>query len=777
MNQPAYRDVLPEGYKLHWYTINSVLGRGGSGVTYLAHDNNLDNLVAIKEYFPVDYSFREEGFSVHATESPNHDMYYWGLERFIKEARILAKFKYHHIVRVLSVFEQNNTAYMVMEYEQGKPLSKHFKENPKFSQDQLLKIFVPILDSLSLVHKAGFIHRDIKPSNIYIRSDGSPILIDFGAARRVMGSAATQQLTSIVTYGYAPFEQYNEGDEKQGPWTDIYALGACLYVAVTGSPPVDAMSRGTAMLSKGIDPYQAASVVAADQYSTDFLRAIDRALMFYAEDRPKDTREWTDMLTGKTEAPALPEDMLQPADDEKKTVMMPYPPSGRRSGILSAAPSPRTAPVEHAGKRTAAKFITPIALVLVLAIGTAVFLAYQTPETLEQAQTPVQPEPEPQPEPETLAESQLQPPPQPDLAKRMQEREKQRVDDLFAQADSAATMGRQIAPATDSAVFFYQRILEVDPSNQLASVKIEEILDRHIEEVGQRLAKGEFDDAELIIQQLSAVAEDAEKVINLANALASARVTDLIARAEHAFVEKRLTKPQDNNALSLFRQVLDIEPDNAAAKQGIAKIAGYFERQARNNIQQGNISRTGQYLDTLATIDPTISSLDQLRSEMERKKKIKERLQQEFEQHLKANEPKAAESVVRSVEQTFPGSSLARDLRAKLARITPPDIELISETLSRFKSAFETRNIAGLKAISPLDSDKVNFLNQFFDHYRSFKIEVTNFQYIGKERRASAEILLTDLIDRQGDAVQAGAWSHFSIKVKRNASGEWKVYW
>ena len=147
-------------------------------------------------------------------------MYQWGLARFLKEARTLAKFNHPNIVRVLSVFEHNNTAYMVMEYEQGEDLSAVFKKRDNFSEEDLLDIFIPVLDGLALVHSEGFIHRDIKPSNIYIRNDQSPVLIDFGSARQSTGQ--TRTLTSLVTYGYAPFEQYNEGHEKQGAWTDIY---------------------------------------------------------------------------------------------------------------------------------------------------------------------------------------------------------------------------------------------------------------------------------------------------------------------------------------------------------------------------------------------------------------------------------------------------------------------------------------------------------------------------------------------------------------------------
>ena len=144
VKQEVYRDVLQEGYSLHWYEVKSVLGRGAFGVTYLAHDNNLDQLVAIKEYFPHDFSSRDSGFTVHPSTGEKRELFEWGLTRFIREAQTLAKFKHHNIVRVMSVFELNNTAYMVMEYEQGEELTQLYKKKKNLSAQELLDIFLPL---------------------------------------------------------------------------------------------------------------------------------------------------------------------------------------------------------------------------------------------------------------------------------------------------------------------------------------------------------------------------------------------------------------------------------------------------------------------------------------------------------------------------------------------------------------------------------------------------------------------------------------------------------
>ncbi len=321
---------LVEGYSLHWYEIRQIIGQGGFGITYLAKDNNLHRQVAIKEFMPEDFATRESDSTVHPKNGEYKKLYDWGLQRFIDEARTLAKFNHPNIVRVLSVFEENNTAYMIMEYEQGRDLSSIYKEPARLSEEELLGIFIPVMDGLSLVHNAGFIHRDIKPANIYIRDNNTPLLLDFGSARQSIGDK-TKTLTSLVTFGYAPFEQYNEGSGKQGPWTDIYSLGASLYTAVTGNKPADALHRGGGFIDKGEDTYEPASIVARGEYSDNFLLAIDRALMFKIEDRPADILQCADMLLGKIQAPELP-DFMKGSSSERKAKLAANPSAINGSG-------------------------------------------------------------------------------------------------------------------------------------------------------------------------------------------------------------------------------------------------------------------------------------------------------------------------------------------------------------------------------------------------------------------------------------------------------------
>ena len=323
MSDPQSQYALPIGYRLHWFQIESILGVGGFGITYLARDGNLKRSVAIKEFLPSDLSVRREDSSVEPVSENESEVFRWGLDRFLSEARTLARFQHPNIVGVHSVFEANNTAYMVMEYEQGRSLGTVLREPDSCREENLRALLMPLLDGLEQVHEAGFVHRDIKPNNLFVRDDGSPVVLDFGSARQALG-VETRTLISLVTPGFAPFEQYNatrEGD-KQGPWTDIYALGATLYRAVTGKGPVDALTRAGAILKGHKDVLVPATVAAADGYSVNFLRAIDRALAFHPEARPQTIAEWRVMFELETDDGFAALDFPLGEEDQEKTLVI-----------------------------------------------------------------------------------------------------------------------------------------------------------------------------------------------------------------------------------------------------------------------------------------------------------------------------------------------------------------------------------------------------------------------------------------------------------------------
>ena len=619
---------LHEGYLLHWYEIKRVLGRGGFGITYLAHDNNLDRYVAIKEFMPEDFATRESDSTVHPKTGEQRTLYEWGLERFVKEARTLAKFNHPNIVRVLSVFEENNTAYMVMEYAQGEDLSTVYKKNPKFTEEQFLDTFIPIMDGLALVHNAGFIHRDIKPANIYICDKNTPLLLDFGSARQSMGSK-TKALTSLVTIGYAPFEQYNEGSGKQGPWTDIYSLGASIYVGITGNKPMDALARGGSFLDKGIDTYQPLSVIAKGEYSDNFLLAIDYALMFKIEDRPHNILDWADMLLGKTKSPELPDYMLNPQPDDK-TVIQPRP--AAKSEFTTARSQGTQGLVDAHGKRNAEISTTKIlyerssatknaeqgdtplgsrvniltqilnrlgvtlpipnkpwlaiaigsSAVIILTIGASwFFTGPSTPEATDTAQRGIQ---------------QTQP-------------QNNQLDQLLSDAEHAFSQKRYVTPVNNNAHYFYQQALKVETNNKPALNGIKEIESQLFLLARKKYDIGDISAAEQYLKQLEIVKPNSDR----ANALKkniqnfskdNTQISNLLNKAEGRLNKNQYTKPENDNAFHYYQQVLNLDPDNQLAKKGIKNIEEQLLKQASSSYKNKQYNDSLDYLAQLKLINP-----------------------------------------------------------------------------------------------------------------------------------------------------------------------------
>ncbi len=283
---------LPAKTMLLEFRIESILGAGGFGITYLARDTQLDKDVAIKEYLPVDLALRALDGSVVPVNTGTAFNYKTGLDLFLEEARTLARFAHRNIVRVSRYFEANGTAYMVMGYEEGTSLNRFLRQATQPDEQYLKNMVGPLLNGLEEVHGAGFLHRDIKPSNIFLRADGSPVLLDFGTARLAIRDSLHDAI-AILTPGYAPVELYVRTGQ-QGPWTDVYSLAAVLFRAVTGENPPDALTRlrvdGT---GKRLQRHR-------DRYSAQFLAAIQWGLALEEKRRPQSVNEWrTAIVRGK----------------------------------------------------------------------------------------------------------------------------------------------------------------------------------------------------------------------------------------------------------------------------------------------------------------------------------------------------------------------------------------------------------------------------------------------------------------------------------------------
>lgn len=417
MDPNQHHNALNRHDMLHWYEIQAILGQGGFGITYLAKDTNLDQLVAIKEYLPSEFSTRDKQNTVQPISENHTEIFDWGKKRFLDEAKTLAQFRHPNVVRVNSFFENNNTGYMVMEYEEGSELAAMIKAGTVFGEQELLDVLLPILDGLEQIHAQGFIHRDIKPANIFIRNDGSPVLIDFGSARQAIGGQ-TKTMTSLVTPGFAPFEQYHDAEGKQGPWTDIYALGATCYSMITGKPPIDALKRGMARLDHSTDAYLQLSDLSAGKYSETLLRAIDHALEFKETDRPQSVTVWRAMLLGESAVPQSEiETRIDPAaatkiapDTNIETTQKVTGPGAATvtsvdtEPMTQAAPAPAT-PVAKSGRTRAVLIVAAAIVVILLALVLQPEQAEVSPPQAEVAEAaPAPAAPEKQVDTETLEE-------------------------------------------------------------------------------------------------------------------------------------------------------------------------------------------------------------------------------------------------------------------------------------------------------------------------------------------------------------------------------------
>ncbi|WP_028449538.1 MULTISPECIES: serine/threonine protein kinase [Chitinibacter] len=275
-NQP-----LARGYQLQNYTIAKLLSAGGFSIVYLAHDEN-DYPVAIKEYLPNSLALRKEGVAVQATSEENIALFRHGLKCFFEEGKTLARIQHPNIVRVLNFFRANETVYMVMDYERGRTLQKEIQLNhDREGVDEKLirSVFYNLLNGLREVHLHKLLHLDIKPANIYIRKDGSPVLLDFGSARQTL-TTEHARLTPMYTPGFAAPEQYRRKDQL-GPWTDIYGIGASMYACIAGTAPQPSDAR------EKEDKVQRLDTLYGDRYSPELLDLIHQCIAVDPTVRPQ----------------------------------------------------------------------------------------------------------------------------------------------------------------------------------------------------------------------------------------------------------------------------------------------------------------------------------------------------------------------------------------------------------------------------------------------------------------------------------------------------------
>lgn len=292
--------ALPAGYKLHDYEITKVLSSGGFSFVYLAHDKE-KNVVAIKEYLPTSIALRTDS----ATVLPNSDdvaLFRHGLKCFFDEGLALAKIEHKNIVRVLNFFRANDTVYMVMQYERGKSLQDYILSHSEPVPEKFIRrVFGELSNGLREVHTQKLLHLDIKPANIYIRLDGSPVLLDFGSSRQALNENSSK-LSPSYTPGFASPEQYYDR-KLLGPWSDIYSIGATMYSCLTRTSPLAANQR---IKNDLLIP---AVKIGKEHYSEDLLELIDNCLNLDYLKRPQSVF-------------SLQKALLEPAPKETKKVSL-----------------------------------------------------------------------------------------------------------------------------------------------------------------------------------------------------------------------------------------------------------------------------------------------------------------------------------------------------------------------------------------------------------------------------------------------------------------------
>ncbi|WP_431274975.1 serine/threonine-protein kinase [Variovorax ureilyticus] len=346
--------LLAVGARLAEFEITRIIGQGGFGVVYEAWDPVLERVVAIKEYLPSSLSARRPDGAVVPLSERHRETFELGMRGFINEARLLAQFGHPSLLKVYRFWQEGGTAYMVMPFYRGDTLKQALAASPGIAQEAwLLKVMDGVTQALMVMHAAHCYHRDIAPDNIILlEGSGRPVVLDFGAARRVI-SDKTQTITVILKPGYAPVEQYASApDMVQGAWTDVYALAAVLHVAVCGRPPPPSVAR---LLSDSYLPL-ARSEALRQRYSERLLSAIDAGLGVRPESRPQSMAAFREAL-GLEPAPA------------------PLRLAPGRQAAQAAQPLQATAPATKRQRRLLA-VAACVAAGLPLAIALAVWLAF-----------------------------------------------------------------------------------------------------------------------------------------------------------------------------------------------------------------------------------------------------------------------------------------------------------------------------------------------------------------------------------------------------------------
>ena len=648
MTTPDHRLALPQGTRVQDFEFHRVLGHGGFGITYLGWNIALDIPVAIKEYLPADLAMREQDMSVLPKSSGDEADFQWGLDRFLDEARVMARFKHPNIVQVQHFFQAHGTAYIVMEYVEGETLSDLLKRRGTLTESELKNILLPLLAGLVEVHEAGILHRDIKPGNILLRAaDGSPVLVDFGAARQAVG-ARSRSVTAVLTPGYAPIEQYSSRGH-QGPWTDIYALGGVCYQALTGKVPSEAMDRIRQ------DPLIPITEAAKGKTTEVFLSAIDWSLRVEEADRPQGIRVWRSSLLGE-------EDIPEP---------------------VTAGTSTQTQqrPEQDKTQKTATRWMSATGVLLL--IGAAAWWGIQeypelfgksagetpvvtvqetlaeTPQETETQQTEAAVASAEETTPSGKAEAE-----QPASKEPAQTPEEAEVARLLTAAEADLKARRLTSPAGNNAWDRYQQVLGVDPANPDAIRGMERVIESYMELFGSAVKHEDFDKADGYLAKIrelhpdSPVLEEGEQHLQ---------------EAEQARADRLAEEERQRQAEEAARQA-ELE------RQRIAEAIEEYWTAFEAAMQAEDLNEAAGILVQIRDLNPEAPGLaagEQRLSDLERQliEQIVEELWLSFEAALEAEDLDEAADILAQVRDLNPEAQGLAENEQRLAEARQTAIE------------------------------------------------------------------------------------------------------
>lgn len=728
------RRSLMSGDFVTWYRIERVLGQGGFGVTYLATDTNLDHLVALKEYLPSSLVRRTHEKTITPITARSREEYERGLNSFLREARTLVKFRHPNIVRVMSVFEANGSAYLVMEYEQGVEFRDYVRQQRDLGEIELIDLFLSIINGLEQVHQTGYLHRDIKPVNLIIRDNGSPVLLDFGSSRRVDSGGEN---TSFVSAGYTALEQYGAGSGLEvGPWTDIYALGGTLYFAITGESPVSPVSRLAAHVRGSDDPLRPALEVGAGRYSPDFLKTIDWALSFQTGDRPATLSAWRlslqhardqildrsveeTLVTGAD--PAVGADIAIGADtavEEASTESTK--PSASKLLVRKRGSINEPRPQKVATRRTGLWFGVAAILGLVIIAANVGYREWQTRQQLNAELTGVESE---------LEQSEI---------------------------PVAAIRG-------------FRRILEKHPNNLRAQSGVEQGISKLQQRATQQINDAQNEAAGQTIASLQRLGVDTD---NLTTRLDASKLNQSVERQIDE-IRSMVASSRYEESLQQIEKTRAIRADvrlDALRQQALAGIER-IESERRDEQEQRRLAQTRiaeANKRQRARREKHASYLSSVESALARGDNQSARRWLESARALQIEDQALAELDRRVT------------LAEEFARqpITEYEIRYAAGRFNALKDAIEGKNSALILQLSDGVPSKMSFLDNLFARYRRITLQVVDIQPALNPKRVTATLRIETLALANGDIVYpAKSYRDFSLTLQRERYSWSKVEW